>query len=576
MFKSYLETIVRNKNVTAVFVFLPLLIYILIFSTISLNINYVAFDDILILGSIPQVQKSTSWIQTWEALTSPFPEHRLIFSRSVVLLFNTIFGHINLVWLMIVGNICWALCAIVFYKAFQSLKINLWYFVPIMWLWFNIQFNENIFWGVSSLCNFGVLIFVISSLYFTVFEREKLYLSIIFAVLATYTYGNGMLIFPIIIGIHLIRRAYFNLVATSVIFLLIAFIYFSDFKPITQNLNFSDTDQVKAGFFGFFGFLGSIATLKAVGMTKTAMLISSGTGMVLFGAFIVLAWPRIIATIRSIFNRNIVQNPIFLFSLGIFLFVTITSLALTYKRIPTDGYEGMFKGRYRMYGTLMLIALYFVFLQMEFKAKSQLLKFLIPAAIGLNLVILHSNFASAVEGRRTAIAQEFNARYNQDWLGVRMFSMNQKHFEDIRAIYESDDPLAENNPLLLQENEIPSFESTPFNIDTIGLNRQELFVRFDLNDFSTQKDYSDGVYTILKSDTHIYASSPHQNEVPIKTTIRRAMYFSKKASAVFHFATIAPGEYRVLFLARQNGVNTIYETGHNILSKPNGSVSIMN
>ncbi len=576
MFKSYLGSIAHNQRVATIFILLPILLYIIIFSSISLNINYVAFDDILILGIIPQVQQSTSWMQTWEALSSPFPEHRLIFSRSVVLFFNTIFGHLNLVWLMIVGNICWALCAFVFYKAFQSLKINLWYFVPITWLWFNIQFNENIFWGVSSLCNFGVLLFVLCSLYFTVFKPENFYLSIIFAVLATYTYGNGMLIFPIIIGLYLIRRAYINLVVTSLIFLLIAFIYFAEFKPITQNLNFLDTSQVKAGFFGFWGFLGSIATLKAIGITKMAMLIASVTGMVLFSTFLVLAWSRIISSLRSIFNKGIPQNRVFLFSLGIFLFVVITSLALTYKRIPTDGYEGMFKGRYRMYGTLMLISLYFVFLQMDLKVKSQILKYLIPVTIGLNLVILHSNFALAVEGRRTAIVQEFNARYNQDWLGLKMFSMDQRHFEDIRSIYKSDDPLAENNPLIFQEKIISTISKSPFKIDTLGLRKKELIVSFDLNDFSVQKDFSDGVYTILKSDNHIYASSPHQNEVPIKTTIRRAIYFSRRANAVFHFATIEPGKYRILFLARQNGVNTLYETGHHILRKPNGSVSIVN
>ncbi len=64
-------------------------------------------------------------------------------------------------------------------------------------------------------------------------------------------------------------------------------------------------------------------------------------------------------------------------------------------------------------------------------------------AMVLNLVILHGNFAEAVNYRRSAVSQEFNARYNADWLGIRMFSMDQKHFEKIRAYYNSADPLAE-------------------------------------------------------------------------------------------------------------------------------------
>ncbi len=98
---------------------IPILIYIWVFKSIALNVNYVAFDDILILGIIPEFENAT-WPERWKLLTTLFPEHRLVFSRSVILLCYDIFGKVNLVWLMIIANICWGLCAVIFYKAFRN------------------------------------------------------------------------------------------------------------------------------------------------------------------------------------------------------------------------------------------------------------------------------------------------------------------------------------------------------------------------------------------------------------------------------------------------------------------------
>jgi hypothetical protein len=64
----------------------------------------------------------------------------------------------------------------------------------------------------------------------------------------------------------------------------------------------------------------------------------------------------------SVWLKSRYTNQTALFALSIAIFVGITALALTYKRIPTDTFEGMFKGRYRMYSTLWCIALYFAFL----------------------------------------------------------------------------------------------------------------------------------------------------------------------------------------------------------------------
>ncbi|OJV18680.1 MAG: hypothetical protein BGO21_24480 [Dyadobacter sp. 50-39] len=555
---SSLLRFVREKSwLAGLFCLIPVLIYLWVFKVIALNVNYVAFDDILILGIIPEFSKA-DLAGKWKLLTTLFPEHRLVFSRSVILLLENTFGTVNLVWPMIIANICWALCAWVFYRAFRHLRVSFWYFVPVMWLWFNIQSFENIFWGVSSLCNFGVILFVLCALYCAVYKPERIALSLFFAAAATFTYGNGLMVFPVI-GLLLLlsgyRRPFFVTLATTI---LIAAIYFIDFTPITQNLDFRNPQQVKEGFLGFFGFIGSWATLTAYGTPSRGLYMAVATGMVMIASLLILYRKQYIPLWNSTLLKGRYVNRTALFALGIAVFTAITALALTYKRIPTDTFEGMFKGRYRMYSILWCIALYLGFLAIvPHSARRKFAPEMLLAAIIMNFLLLHSNFADAVNNRRAAIAQEFNARYNADWLGIRMFSMDQQHYEKIRYYYRSEDPLAENWQ--------PRADSVQcdrvYPPDEVGLLGDHIVVGFHQDFFKPEKDYSDGAYVILKSTDHVYASPPNQASVPLKTTFRRGMYFNKGINASFHRANVEPGIYQIYLLVRKNGRNTIYCTG---------------
>ncbi|HEV7379467.1 MAG TPA: hypothetical protein VGN64_06720, partial [Dyadobacter sp.] len=439
-----IPTTTRNYTLPAIaFCLIPVIIYIVVFQSVALNINYVAFDDILILGVIPGFGDA-SWGEKWQRLVELFPEHRLVFSRSVILFLHSTFGRLDLVWAMTIANLCWAGCAVVFYKAFKKLNLSLWYFVPVMWLWFSIQSFENIFWGVSSLCNFGVLLFVITAFYFAAFHPDRIGYTLPFAVIATFTYGNGLMSFPIIALLLLFSGQRKSALITLCIMAVVAFIYFIDFTPITQNLNLNDPEQVKEGIMGFFGFIGSIVTIAAYTADTWKLMTAVITGALIVAGLIYLFRKQFLPLWNSVITDTAFANKGALFGLALALFIGITSLALTYKRIPTDHFEGMFKGRYRMYSALVCIALYFIFLSLSRLITVR--KSLIPilsVSIVLNLLILHSNFADTVNNRRSAIVQEFNARYNADWLGTKMFSMDRTHLEKIRSYYASEDPLAE-------------------------------------------------------------------------------------------------------------------------------------
>lgn len=545
-----------------VFCLIPLLVYGYVFGEVALNINYIAYDDTTVLAVIQGFDQA-SWAERLKILTALFAEHRLVFLRLVVLSFYYLTGNVNLVGLMLVGNLCWVGCLWIFYRVFRSLELSLWYFVPVPWLWLHIQSFENMFWGISSLCNFGVLFFGLYALYYTAFSSRPVVLSaLLCALVATFTYGNGLMIWAVMALLSWMRgqRLFAMLViATAVV---VAYIYFVDFTPITQNLNWRNSRQVKEGLAGFFGFIGSIATLNAYAQDPARLYTAVLLGGVLVGGALLVFHPALPSLLRSLVGKPVTLPPGALFALGIFVFVAITAFAVVYKRIPTDEFVGMFKGRYRMYATLWLVGLYVAILayRPRWIQASHTLRGAIVLSIFLNLGLLYANLDMAINNRRMAVVQEFNSRYNTDWLGLKMFEMSQEHFETIRAFYGSQDPLAEGwDPRVAGDS--LACTGGLFQLDTLLAQDDYLVLRGSGNTyFDATLNYTDGPYVLLKSATHVYALPPNQTALPILSALKRGRYLAGGFSASTHVATIEPGQYRVYMLQRTEARNTLYCT----------------
>lgn len=540
----------------------PLFVYGYIFGEVALNVNYIAYDDTTIL-SVIQGFDEANWAERWKALTALFPEHRLVFSRLVVLSFYYLTGSVNLAGLMLVGNLCWVGCLWIFYRVFRSTELSLWYFVPVPWLWLNIQSFENMFWGVSSLCNFGVLFFGLYALYYAVFSSRSVVLpALLCALIATFTYGNGLMIWAVMALLSWIRgqRVFAGLVVA--VALGVSYVYFLDFAPITQNLDWRSPQQVQEGLTGFFGFIGSLATLDAYDQAPVRLYVAVVLGVVFVVSALLIFWRDLPALFRSLFVKPVSLPSGAMFALGVFVFVAITAFAVVYKRIPTDEFIGMFKGRYRMYSTLWLTGLYLGVLAYRPGWIQQPITLAATVLVGilLHFGLLYGNLDRAINNRRLAIVQEFNSRYNADWLGLKMFTMSQQHFETIRAFYGSQDPLAEGWDPRAPTDSLECAVGA-FRLDPLLVEGDYLMLRASgTTYFDATLDYSDGPYVLLKSATHVYALSPNQTALPFLSGLKRGRYLAGGFLATTHLATIQPGQYRIYVLQRTEGRNTLYCT----------------
>lgn len=537
---------------------LPIGLYFYIFSQIALNVNYIAYDDVVTLGIISDFENA-SWLERWHSLTDPFAEHSVVFSRTIVLLSYYLFGKVNLLGLMTIGNLCWLGCVGVFYAVFRRLQLSLWYFVPITWLWFTIHSFENIFWGSSSLCNFGVLLFAMLAFYFTTHTPRAIFAALLCAFVATFTYGNGILVFVVIAFIVWItgrRRDFFLTLGVAA---LVGFLYLSDFSQDNPNLDFSNPQQVQEGIAAFFGFIGSITALNAYSVESITLATAVVTGVSMAIFFLVLFRKKFVPLLRSLVGKPLHLSPAGQFALAVLIFVALTSFAVLYKRIPLGGFQSLFKGRYRMYSSMAWVALHVgALVWLAPKRRQAWGVFVLLFGITINLLLLYVNFAGAVNNRRGAIVQEFNSRYNADWHGLKMFAMSQDHFETIRSYYQSADPLAEGWDPRAVTDSLPCVGE--YTLDTLYYADNQLFASSSQDFFDIEKDYTDGPYLILKSDRHVYASSSNQSPVPLRTLARRFRYFTRGFQGIFHEATLEPGAYRIYVLMRRNGKNALYCT----------------
>ena len=128
-------------------------------------------------------------------------EHRIVYDRVVSLLDYQLVGKLNYVHLMAIGNLSLVGLLAVFVAVLRRAGTgrggqSVLYAVPVALLLFNLSQWENMFWGMASLQNFSVVLWVIAAFYFLSYTN-RWGLAFAMGVLATLTSGNGLMVWPI-------------------------------------------------------------------------------------------------------------------------------------------------------------------------------------------------------------------------------------------------------------------------------------------------------------------------------------------------------------------------------------------
>ena len=344
-FQKVEEYIDTNRKIEILAILLPVLIFISYFyCIISYSVNFPFYDDFnAILVFIQTYNDKHSFPEKFLLLFEQHNEHRIAFDRVVTLSYYKLFSTINFKALIFIGNISlFFIIAILYRSVLYKNRINLFYLIPIPLLVLNHSYYEVSFWAMASLQNMWVLVFAMTSLYFLYQETNySIYIALFFAVVATFTSGNGMMTFiagAIVLGLN--KKLFNYKIVLWLLFGVVSiFLYFKGYTSAADHPSviktLFDKPLVLVGF--FFTFLG--------GSFHIVISIIIGLVVLLF---------CIIVTFKKYYTTNPVLYSYLLFFL-------LTAIAVTLGR-GGFGIEQATCSRYMINSSVFMAVCYLVFI----------------------------------------------------------------------------------------------------------------------------------------------------------------------------------------------------------------------
>lgn len=330
---------------------LPIIVFIFIFDKYALNIPH--WDDFAIRNSIQQFIKSNDIFEKIRILFAQHNEHRIFLTRIVALLIFQLTNSLNWKYLMVVGNALLLLILLIYYKVFQKKSLNFYYFVPTSWLLLTSALYENVYWGMASVQNFGVIALALLSFYWIIFypHRYFLFLGVVVASMAVFTSSNGLLVPILLLAVLLFQRRKEHFWIALVVFLLIYVLFFLGFQQIPDKSLHThfNVSSFSRGLLATLGAMFDFTFLDAFLRIDLAMA---------FG-LLILILVGLFAGKVLFYSYDIQQKNIDLFLLISLLFFGLTAAGISVGRMAY-GIETLMSSKYKIYSVLIVISIYFV------------------------------------------------------------------------------------------------------------------------------------------------------------------------------------------------------------------------
>ena len=369
---------IRNRKNQFYWIFLvviPLGIYYFEVFSISLNIPIWDEYDLALVWMGDYL--GASFQERLTLLLSKSNEHRLVPYRLAVLIDYLIFGEINFRHLIILGNIGLIGLAFVIFKLNPIFKKKPLLFVPVILLIFIPQ-HEIIEWGVVAISIIYLYIFVITSLFFLNKKGNGNFtISIILAIMATFSFGNGMFVFfaGFIVMFLSQRKSTIHKLIWSIVMIISITLYFSDyifFTEATSSHGFIIRPVLNLQIFltYFVGFLSPVLKHSPILFSIVGLVV-----LVYLGFLFLFKWQ---------YMKN---NPV---SISILFFVLLTGASLAISRVGF-GIIAASAPRYILLQVIFISVLYIISIDIYKDAGTRVFNVILFASFALYGIRLYGN-----------------------------------------------------------------------------------------------------------------------------------------------------------------------------------------
>ena len=492
-------------SLAMVFIVLPCGIYI--FSIGENTINIPSWDDYGAILRFMDAYLDADVLEKLKLLFSFHNEHRIAFVRFSSILSYYLTGEVDFQYLAIWGNLGLIGICFIIYKSIADINNRLWFFMPVPYLLFQLQYWELSLWSMASLQTITVLFLSFSSLFLlTQKGKRTFFMAAVLAILSTFCSGNGMFVFlagfPILVWSNSPNKKLVYLWSIIAVFSILTYFNFgakTGFLPKPFIFLFEHPLHVLQYFFLFLG--SGLVDLFG----KDGIYLADKVGLMfcLFTVYLFLFQ-------KGSFKRNILLN-------SLLIFILLTALSVAMKRGSQFEVEQALSSRYKIHSLLFIALQILIILDiLKEKIRGHHLVGLVVLSLIFYWVTYNINFPKmvGVKNRLTKGAISYHLKGSK----TQLFYKNQTIAEDLiknshnKGFYTIP-PL---NKIFYPSNLIK--EPLPAETNNIRSafdlkESSELIYIFDgwafIKDSST---YQNKIYVVMKSekDHSIYTTTPNR------------------------------------------------------------------
>lgn len=425
-----------DRSVAGVLLLIPIVAFWFVWNQYAVNVP--KWDDHVLRAFLFNLDNETSVSGKIYQFFKQHNEHRIVYDRVVTWVDFSLFGKLSYRHLTIVGNLSLLGILVIFGNVLgrsiagsgkDYLTNGLFYLAPVAFLLLNLSHWENMFWGMASLQNFTVMLWVFWSIYLLAFT-ERIWPAFLLAIAATLTSGNGLLVWPIGFAILLVqflseKRPYrWALLIWAVGAIGLITLYFYDYQKPPGN------PAVRGTFFdllkGWLAFNGAAAEAFPIATPFAECLILGGiiTALVLFSWLYCLEKGLIIKRFSS-FTYFFVATTAFLL---------VTAATVAWSRVGF-GMNGLITSRYKLYSLLLLSLIYsFTIVQQQRTGRT----WAFYAGLVFSFILMGSSYLTYLSDttwlRQWSLTNQFNWTHNANNPTISIDSVS-KHYTSLAPAF---------------------------------------------------------------------------------------------------------------------------------------------
>jgi hypothetical protein len=407
----------------AILPFVSFCIFLIFFAT-----NLPQGDDFaLILNFLSEyVSAKGGFIAKWKLLSDQFVEHRLFYTRFIVLSQYLLSGEVSFYIITILGNLSLVGIFMLSWRQLQLASHSVYYLIPISLLVFQPCYSyDGVLWPAATLAYNSVSFFALLTIHWLSSRHNfHFWLALGAAALCTYTFGNGVLILVAGAGLLVVQKRWKELLIWSIFTISILLVYFSDYQqyenrnnPIHNLLN-----HPQYIFLNFLVFLGSALNwdeewLRPLNLNDSASVLAGGLVLATFFYLFfqtIKAWIQPNTAPQKV-NKSERRFTEFLF--GSFIFFILTGFLLCISRVDKDQVFAHIN-RYRIHSVVGLVLTYCMVLR-YLQSKSLLYALTFGSILGIFMLSYFHFYSIFAQYKREYITAQYNWVTSNQWFIYR-------------------------------------------------------------------------------------------------------------------------------------------------------------